>query len=102
VCIEAQACGLPVIASNIGGIPEYVADGETGHLFPAGDTGQLADRVRRLLADPAARLRMGEQARRRIIERFSAEARLDDFLDLYRCPREPTISERREETCRRR
>jgi glycosyltransferase involved in cell wall biosynthesis len=102
VCIEAQACALPVIASNVGGIPEYVADGATGHLFPAGDTSQLVDRVRRLLDDPAGRLRMGEQARRRILERFSAEARLDDFLDLYRCPAEPAIPERKGETCPRR
>lgn len=102
VCIEAQACGLPVIASNIGGIPEYVADGETGHLFAAGDPAQLTDRVRRLLADPDGRLRMGAQARRRIMEHFSAEARLDDFLDLYRCSGEPALSRRKEETCHRR
>ena len=47
VDLEAQASGLPVIASNVGGIPEYVADGCTGLLFPAGNAHELAERIRR-------------------------------------------------------
>jgi glycosyltransferase involved in cell wall biosynthesis len=86
VNLEAGACGLPVIASDIGGIPEYVADGRTGLLFPAGDHHRLAEHVGRLLADPEAACRMGREARQWVVEHFSAEARLEDYLDLYRCP----------------
>ncbi len=85
VNIEAQACGLPVVASHIGGIPEYVADGSTGWLFPPGDYRGLAACVRRLIDDPRAARGMGEEARRWVVERFSADARLEDYLDLYRC-----------------
>jgi glycosyltransferase involved in cell wall biosynthesis len=84
VCIEAQACGLPVVASDIGGIPEYVADNHTGFLSPAGDAEQLARRVRRLFDDPESCRRLGRQAREEAVERFSVPARLDDYLDLYR------------------
>jgi glycosyltransferase involved in cell wall biosynthesis len=86
VNLEAQACGLPVVASRIGGIPEYVADGRTGILFPAGDHRRLAECVRCLLDHPEAARLMGQQARGWVVERFSAAARLGDYLDLYRCP----------------
>jgi glycosyltransferase involved in cell wall biosynthesis len=84
VCVEAQGCGLPVVASDTGGIPEYVADGDTGLLFRPGDAAGLAERVRRLLDDPEARGRMGRRARDRAVEQFSAAARLQEYLDLYR------------------
>jgi glycosyltransferase involved in cell wall biosynthesis len=83
VNLEAQACGLPVLASDIGGIPEYVADGRTGLLFPPGDADALAGQVRRLL-DPALRDALGRQARAVAVERFSVAARLHAYLDLYR------------------
>jgi glycosyltransferase involved in cell wall biosynthesis len=86
VNLEAQACGLPVVASDVGGIPEYVADGRTGLLFPAGDHRCLAEHVGRLLADPEAARGMGREARQWVVEHFSAEARLGEYLDLYRCP----------------
>ena len=63
VNIEAQACGLPVLASRIGGIPEYVMDGRTGVLFPPGDAEELAAAVRRLLDDPERFREMGREAR---------------------------------------
>jgi glycosyltransferase involved in cell wall biosynthesis len=86
VNLEAQACGLPVVASRIGGIPEYVEDGRTGLLFAAEDHRQLADRIRCLQGDPDLCRAMGEAARARAVERFSAESRINDYLDLYRCP----------------
>ena len=49
VNLEAQACGLPVIARRIGGIPELVEDGRTGFLFTPGDHRELAERLRRPL-----------------------------------------------------
>jgi glycosyltransferase involved in cell wall biosynthesis len=84
VNIEAQACGTPIIASRIGGIPEYVADGRTGFLFSPGDHRDLARCVRRLIDDPALQRRLAEQARTDSLERFSPQARLPEYLDLYR------------------
>ena len=84
VNIEAQACGTPVVASRVGGIPEYVSDGRTGLLFPPGDSRELARCVRRLVEDPALQARLAGQARTDALERFSPAARLPDYLDLYR------------------
>lgn len=53
VALEAMACGVPTIGSNAGGIPELVADGETGFLAPIGDTDKMAADAIRLLSDPA-------------------------------------------------
>jgi glycosyltransferase involved in cell wall biosynthesis len=86
VNLEAQACGLPVLASRVGGIPEYVADDRTGQLFPAGDADALAMAARRLLGDPALSREMGRAARELAVTRFSVAARIDDYLDLYRSP----------------
>jgi glycosyltransferase involved in cell wall biosynthesis len=83
VNIEAQACGLPVLASRIGGIPEYVVDGRTGLLFPPGDSEALALAIRKLLDDPAALQAMSARARELALERFSAPARIGEHLGLY-------------------
>jgi glycosyltransferase involved in cell wall biosynthesis len=84
VNLEAQACGLPVVASRIGGIPEYVLDGKTGLLFEPGDAAALARQVRRLIDDPDERRTMSAAARAWAVERFSPQARLPELLDLYR------------------
>ena len=55
VNLEALACGLPVVASRIGGIPEFIDDGRSGFLCVPGDDRGLADRIHRLAADPALR-----------------------------------------------
>ena len=60
---EAHNCGVPVVASAIGGITEQVVDGETGWLVPAGDARALADRLARVLAHPGEAKAMGEAAR---------------------------------------
>lgn len=65
VLTEAMAAGLPVVATRVGGIPEVVEDGVTGLLVPPGDVDALADAVERLVADPALRHRMADQARAR-------------------------------------
>ncbi len=84
VNLEAQATGLPVVASETGGVPEYVQDGRTGFLFPPGDAAALAQIVRLLADRPELRCTMGRAARRWAVDRFSVPARLDDFLELYR------------------
>jgi glycosyltransferase involved in cell wall biosynthesis len=84
VNIEAQACGLPVLGSRLGGIPEYVVDGQTGFLFPAGDAEALAHSVRRLLDERSRLGEMSRNARELAVSRFSVAARLDEYLALYR------------------
>jgi glycosyltransferase involved in cell wall biosynthesis len=84
VNLEASSCGLPVVASRVGGIHEFIEDGRTGFLFPPGDSRALADRLRRLFEDEPARARMGREARAVAAERFSKDRRIDDHLRLYR------------------
>jgi glycogen(starch) synthase len=65
VLVEAMACGVPVVASDVGGIPDIVVQGQTGLLVPAGDVAALATAIDELLADRERRIRMGEEAHRR-------------------------------------
>jgi glycosyltransferase involved in cell wall biosynthesis len=84
VNLEAAACGLPVVASRIGGIPEYLDDGQTGVLFAPDDVRGLSDALNRLLRDRSWCRRLGAQARAMAVERFSTAARMPEILDLYR------------------
>ena len=68
--MEAAAMGLPVVATDIRGCRQVVADGETGALVPVGDAGRLASALLRLVADPGLRIRQGVAARLRAIEHF--------------------------------
>lgn len=89
VNLEAMACGTPVVASRVGGIPEVVADGETGVLVPrhgAGDDDFEAGLARALdsvLGDPAAARRMGEAGRTRAVEEFGWDAVARRTVGLY-------------------
>ena len=80
--LEALACGTPVVASRVGGIPEQVTDG-TGLLVEPGDPAALATAIDELLADPARRERMGVAAAADARQRFSLERQIDAYLDLY-------------------
>lgn len=81
--LEAMRAGLPVVASDVGGVREAVADGETGFLVPRGDAEALRDRLARLLADPALRRRMGEAGRRRYEAEFTFERMFEQTLAVY-------------------
>jgi glycosyltransferase involved in cell wall biosynthesis len=70
---EAMRAGRPVVASDIGGIPELVVDGRTGLLSPPGDVSQLRARLRRLAASPVLRRRLGDAAAREARRRFGVE-----------------------------
>jgi glycogen synthase len=82
--LEAMACGTPVVASRVGGIPEVVVDGETGWLVPPGDPAALAEALRGALADPTRARRMGEAGRRRVEAHFSWDRIAEHTLAVYR------------------
>ncbi len=86
VTLEAMACGRPVVASRIGGLPIIVEDGASGFLVPPGDVTALAAKIRLLLQDKKLRVRMGAAARRRA-ERFEWDRIMRDFyLPLFDKP----------------
>lgn len=84
VNIEAQACGLPVVASRTGGIPEYVADGDTGLLFERDNAADLLSKLKVLISDNDLRTRFGLRARTQAESRFSHGVGLRSMLELYR------------------
>jgi starch synthase len=69
--LEAMACGRPVVASAVGGIPEVVVPGKTGLLVPPADPGALAEALNCVLRDRAMARQMGLAGRRRVEEHFS-------------------------------
>jgi glycosyltransferase involved in cell wall biosynthesis len=81
--IEGMAAGLPVVATRVGGIPEVVADGETGLLFPAGNAEALAEQVLRLAGDPALRERLGRVGRLRALDHFSEDKMCAHYDRIY-------------------
>lgn len=81
--LEAMACGLPVVASNVGGIPEVIQNGEHGSLVPVADSTALAAAIARYVEDPALAARHGRAARERIEQRYSMQAMLAAYTGLY-------------------
>jgi glycosyltransferase involved in cell wall biosynthesis len=81
--IEAMACGLPVIATRGGGIPEFVEDGKTGVLVERGDTGSLAKALLLLIRDQSFRESIGSAGRQRVFERFTWDRISEDLLSAY-------------------
>jgi glycosyltransferase involved in cell wall biosynthesis len=77
VLMEAQSQALPVVTTRIAGIPELIADGETGLLATPGDTRSLAEALTRVIADPALRDRLGGAGERRLRADFDSERWLD-------------------------
>ncbi len=82
--MEAAASGLPVIATDIRGCREVVVDGSNGLLIPVGDAGALATAIRRLGDDESLRRTMGEQGRRRAVERFDERNVVEAVFATYR------------------
>jgi len=76
--IEASACGVASVCSDVGGSGEVVADGETGLLFPSEDAAALAERLERVLADDALRRRLGDAARQRAEALFGVDRYVRD------------------------
>lgn len=82
--LEALLARSAVVAADVGSVPDVVRDEETGLLVPAEDPAALADAIRRLLADRDLRRRLGEQGRRLVLERFTADHMAQGFDRIYR------------------
>ncbi|MFB0546300.1 MAG: glycosyltransferase family 4 protein, partial [Anaerolineae bacterium] len=76
VIVEAGLCGLPIVGTRVGGIPELVIEGETGLLVPPRDPAALAKAIATLLDDPALAQRMGREAHRQFQEKWRYESLL--------------------------
>jgi starch synthase len=83
VNLEAMACGTAVVGSRTGGIPEVVAEGETGLLVPPGDPEALAEALNALLSDPDRARAMGQAGRKRAVAEFGWSAIAAQTADLY-------------------
>jgi glycosyltransferase involved in cell wall biosynthesis len=83
VVLESMAAGTPIVATNVGGIPELVEDGVTGLLVPPGDSSKLAEALLRLIEDADLRTAMGKRARERAETRFSKEIMVKRYEELY-------------------
>jgi len=81
--LDAMACARAIVATSAGGIPEIVADGETGVLVPPRDAAAMADAIVRLLRDDAARQRLGEAGLARVGERFTVERMVAGTAAVY-------------------
>lgn len=81
--MDAMLCGLPVVATRAGGIPELISDGGDGLLTPVGDAAALSAALAALVADPGRRAALGSAARARAQQRFLASAMADAYVELY-------------------
>ena len=81
--LEAMASGKPVVATNVGGNPELVADGVTGILVPPQDSDKMAEALIELLGNETKRKSMGEEARKRVNEKFHIKNTAREYENLY-------------------
>ncbi|HEY7762378.1 MAG TPA: D-inositol-3-phosphate glycosyltransferase [Actinomycetota bacterium] len=82
VALEAQACGTPVIAASVGGLPYVVDDGKSGFLVDGHDPADHADRLLQILREPRLQSALGEQGARQAL-RFTWEATTDEMVSVY-------------------
>jgi L-malate glycosyltransferase len=81
--LEAMNCGVPVVASDVGGLPEVVVPGETGYLLPVGDVEGMAAKAVELLTDPARLSLFRTQARRRAERHFDGARIIPQYESFY-------------------
>ena len=82
--LEAMACEVPVVASRVGGLPEVIADGQTGFLCGRDDVDGMVERVVALLTDPALRQKIGRSAAATVRERFCTDLIVPQYEEFYR------------------
>jgi N-acetyl-alpha-D-glucosaminyl L-malate synthase BshA len=81
--LEGMSSGLPVVATSVGGIPEIVEDGVNGFLVEAKCPEEIAEKILELNSDGDLRRRLGEAARATVLERYTAEKVVGQYLDIY-------------------
>ena len=81
--MEAQACGIPVVASSVGGLVDLIEDGKSGYLVTANDPRALAERILRVLRDPLQSKMMADRARSNIERHFSAGKMFQQTFKIY-------------------
>lgn len=81
--LEALSCGVPVVATRVGGLPEVVVHGENGFLFPVGDVASMAEAIVGLLGDPQRHRQFSDHARAWAVERFTASEVIGRYRNLY-------------------
>jgi N-acetyl-alpha-D-glucosaminyl L-malate synthase BshA len=82
--LEAMSCGVPVVATAVGGVPEVILDGRTGLLCPADDQSRFSERIRELLFDRERARAMGRTAREDVLARFARDQIVAQYENLYR------------------
>lgn len=82
--VEAMGCGLPIVATDVAGIPDIVVHGETGFLSPPTEVETLAQYVIRLAQDTALRQRMGSAGRQRALAEFDVQKMIERYAELLR------------------
>lgn len=82
--LEAMACGSPVVASRVGGLPEVIIDGETGHLCEVGDIDEMAAASTRVLSDDKHRKELSDAGRALAVKHFSSECIVPQYEEYYR------------------
>jgi glycosyltransferase involved in cell wall biosynthesis len=82
--LEAMACGLPVIGTDVGGIPDMVRTGVNGYTAPVSDTTAFAEAVIRVLGDPGLSAQMGDSSRKIAVDEYPLELQARRYADLYR------------------
>jgi glycosyltransferase involved in cell wall biosynthesis len=81
--LEYMAAGLPVVATDVGGVREAIVDGETGYVVASGDDERMAQRIIQVLADDENARAMGARGKAIVAEKFSSEHHLRNTLELY-------------------
>jgi glycosyltransferase involved in cell wall biosynthesis len=82
--VEAHAAARPIVATETGGIPEVVVNGQTGLLVPPNDSAALAEAMHRVLSDPVLALRLGTNGRRFVEQHFDVRVQIERTMALYR------------------
>lgn len=81
--LEAMNCSVPVIATEIGGLPEVITHGETGYLYPVGEIKKMAEKSIELLSNPEKHELFKQQARRRAMQSFNADQIIPQYEAFY-------------------
>ena len=81
--LEAMSSGLPIVATDVGGIPEQVDEGVNGFLVPVKRPDDIAEAVLKLNADINLQMKMGDNSRKTVMERYTVDGVLDQYKKVY-------------------